>query len=172
MTYPINSSTLSYQNLTLNGVSAPAKIDSTVNNLVAATLDASSNDSFVQNVIQSLGNLGLNTSDVSTNESLQIFVQDLSKALTQVQDIPIAPNALPSSTDARFSGGTNFKYNVDLSQANLGDNFENVASNIKTALDNIGQFISSRVIFDLKVVTVSINSGTLAQANAACHDQK
>ncbi len=167
MTYPINSSTLSYQNLTLNGVSAPAKIDSTVNNLVAATLDASSNDSFVQNVIQSLGNLGLNTSDVSTNESLQIFVQDLSKALTQVQDIPIAPNVLPSSTDARFSGGTNFKYNVDLSQANLGDNFENVASNIKTALDNIGQFISSRVIFDLKVVTVSINSGTLAQANAA-----
>ena len=176
MTYPINSSTPSYQNLTLSNVSAPAKIDSTGTNLVAATLDTSSNDSFVQNVIQSLGNLGLNTSDVSTNESLQIFVQDLSKALMQgdpqplpintVPDAPVTPNTLPAS-ETKFSGGTNFQYSVDLSQANLGDNFANVASNIKTALDNIGQFISSKVIFDLKVVTVSINSGTLAQANSA-----
>ena len=76
MTYPINSSTLSYQNLTLSNVSAPAKIDSTGNSVTPVTLDTSSNDSFVQNVIQSLGNLGLNTSDVSTNESLQVFVQD------------------------------------------------------------------------------------------------
>ncbi|MEI6745492.1 MAG: hypothetical protein WCL34_05980 [Methylococcaceae bacterium] len=176
MTYPINSSTPSYQNLTLSNVSASAKIDSTGNNLVAATLDTSSNDSFVQNVIQSLGNLGLNTSDVSTNESLQVFVQDLSKALMQgdpqslpinaAADVPVAPNTMPAS-ETKFSGGTNFQYSVDLSQADLGDNFANVASNIKTALDNIGQFISSKVIFDLKVVTVSINSGTLAQANSA-----
>ncbi len=177
MTYPINSSTLSYQNLTLSNVSAPAKIDSTGNSVTPVTLDTSSNDSFVQNVIQSLGNLGLNTSDVSTNESLQVFVQDLSKALMQgdpqplpinaAADIPVAPNTMPDPTETKFSGGTNFQYSVDLSQANLGDNFANVASNIKTALDNIGQFISSKVIFDLKVVTVSINSGTLAQANAA-----
>jgi hypothetical protein len=181
MTYTINSSSPSYQAQTLANVNSSAQIDNAGNNVIASAPVANGNsDSFVQNILQSLQNLGVNTADSNTNQALQVFVQDLSQALAQgaappppfgvpptfsVDNIPVAENSTPPPTT--FSGGTNFQYNVDLNQADLGENLANVSANIKTALDNIGQFISSKIVFDLKIMTISTSATTLAQANAA-----
>ncbi len=175
MTYTINRSSTPYQILTLANVNTQTtQTDNASKNVTPSTSSANSNnDSLMQSVIQSLQNLGVNTADVNagntspnTHDALQVFVQNLSKTLTQSN-----PQALTSAASVenstQISGGTNFKYNVDLSQANLGNNLANVSGSIKTALDNIGQYISSKVVFDLKVLTESIDSGTLAQANAS-----
>ena len=74
---------------------------------------------------------------------------------------PTAP-AAPTT----ISGGTNLKYSVDFSQANLGNNLANVEADIKTALDNIGQYISSKASFNLQVLTEQTSPKTLAEANA------
>ncbi len=200
----ISPSFTSYKTQTIAGTNTPAMADGLGNsaNFSVSNTD-STRPSFVQNVIQSLQNLGLNVSDVNTNsasavdnspsskgkEALQTFLQNLSKVLAQgsdrstvaivdnvptVADLPPvdaptvdAPTVEKSATPTKFSGGTNFQYNVDLSQANLGDNLANVSANLKTALDNIGQFISSKVVFDLKILTEYQNSGVLAETNSA-----
>lgn len=180
MIYTINSSPTSYQAPTLANVNALKKMENTAGNASAVAPSAGSdNESFLQNVIQSLQSLGLNVSDTNANgtpsgmnEALQVFVQNLSQALTPNNDPQSPPvvntDTLPiAETPTQFSGGTNFKYNVDLTQADLGDNLANVSANLKTALDNIGQYISSKIVFDLKVLTESIDSGTLAQAGAS-----
>ncbi len=74
---------------------------------------------------------------------------------------PTAP-AAPTT----ISGGTNLKYSVDFSQANLGNNLANVEADIKMALDNIGQYISSKASFNLQVLTEQTLPKTLAEANA------
>lgn len=74
---------------------------------------------------------------------------------------PTAP-AVPTT----ISGGTNFQYSVDFSQANLGSYLANVEADVKTALDNIGQYISSKVPFNLQVLTERTSAKTLAEANA------
>lgn len=176
MTYTINSSSTSFQALTLANINAPpTQIDNTSNNVSPATSSTSSNnESFVQNVLQSLQSLGLNTNttDVNSNEAVQVFVQNLSKVLAQGSSpqLSVVDGELPSTvgdTPTKFSGGTNFRYSVDLSGAQLGDNLTDVSANIKTALDNIGQFISSKIVFDLQVLTKSVDNNTLAQAGAA-----
>lgn len=244
--YTINSSNLlpkAYQILTTANVNAPGKVDIANNNAEAGASGVSSNsESFVQNVLQSLQSLGLNTADLNTTgestsassnatEALQVFVKDLYQALQgnppttpATDNITLAPtvaeNVVPAATvvsadnvlvaetetitptpiaviadnapvaesaaatptvvsvDApttesvasiptKISGGTNFQYNVDFSQADLGDNLANVESNIKTALENIGQYISSKVVFDLKVLTEDTTPSTLAATNAS-----
>ena len=70
---------------------------------------------------------------------------------------------VPSTT---ISGGTNLKYAVDFSHANLGSNLANVEANIKTALDNIGQYISSKVVFNLDVFTEKTTPKILAETSA------
>ncbi len=138
-----------------------------------------------------------NSPSSKANEALQTFLQDLSKVLAQGSDSPTvaiadnvptvadnvptvidaptgadlppidAPTVEKSATPTKFSGGTNLQYSVDLSQADLGDNLANVSENFKTALSNIGQFISSKVVLDLKVLTEYQNSGMLAETNSA-----
>lgn len=177
-----------------------AKIVENVNAPVDTSVAANAsgnNTSFVQNVLQSLQNLGLDTSNVNANSNgastvdntsssnanaaLQVFVQDLYQALTQssnpqtssvdnsnssnATDVPPALN--DTTTPTIISGGTNFKYTVDLSQANLGDNLANVEANVKTALDNIGQYISSNAVFNLKILTTNVNSDMLAETNSS-----
>ncbi|MDD5229370.1 MAG: hypothetical protein PHN45_04995 [Methylococcales bacterium] len=70
------------------------------------------------------------------------------------------------SIPTTISGGTNFSYSVDFSQANLGSNLANVETDIKTALDNIGQYVSSKTTFNLQVLTEQTSPKTLAEANA------
>ncbi len=135
-----------------------------------------------------------NSTSSTANEALQTFLQNLSKVLAQgsdsstvaiadaenvptVVDVPAVADDAPTVVDAptvektpiptKFSGGTNLQYNVDLSQADLGENLVNVSENLKTALSNIGQFISSKVVFDLRVLTEYQNSGMLAETNSA-----
>ncbi len=74
---------------------------------------------------------------------------------------PTAP-AVPTT----ISGGTNLLYSVDFSQAHLGSNLANVEADIKTALDNIGQYVSSKASFNLQVLTEQTSPKTLAEANA------
>ncbi len=147
----------------------------------------------VKNVLKSLQDLGLdtsivnidstpisdNTSSSNANDALQMFMQDLSKALIQSDNSQISPvannsdgNALStvndtSSTPTIISGGTNFKYTVDLSQADLGDNLAKVEANVKTALDNIGQYINSTAVFNLKILTTNVDSDMLAATNSS-----
>ncbi|MEI7839418.1 MAG: hypothetical protein WCJ11_02850 [Methylococcaceae bacterium] len=74
------------------------------------------------------------------------------------------PNA--PATPTTISGGTNLPYSVDFSHANLGSNLANVEANVKTALDNIGQYVSSKTPFNLQVLTERTTPTTLAEANA------
>ncbi len=75
---------------------------------------------------------------------------------------PTAP-----ATPTTISGGTNLLYSIDFSKANLlGANLANVESDIKTALDNIGQYIGSKATFNLQVLTEQTSQTTLAEGNA------
>ncbi len=74
------------------------------------------------------------------------------------------PNA--PATPTTISGGTNLPYSVDFSHANLGSNLANVEANVKTALDNIGQYVSSKTPFNLQVLTEQTTPKTLAETNA------
>jgi hypothetical protein len=203
--YTINSSSTGYQVLKVANSNIPVQTDNMGNDVSPEPSSISSNsESFVQNVLQSLQSLGLNTTDIATGssaesnatssnamEALQVFVQDLYKALQDsgqsvsintanapsvesgnvTSSVEIADNT-PSAENStaiptKISGGTNFKYNVDFSQADLGDNLANVEANIKTALDNIGQYISSKVVFDLKVLTENSEPSKLAETNSS-----
>jgi hypothetical protein len=74
---------------------------------------------------------------------------------------PTAPAALTT-----ISGGTNLPYSVDFSKANLGSYLVNVQENVKTALENIGKYVGSKVPFNLQVLTENTTPKTLAEANA------
>lgn len=74
------------------------------------------------------------------------------------------PNAPAVATT--ISGGTNLPYSVDFSQANLGSYLADVETNVKNALENIGKYISSKVTFNLQVLTENTSPKTLAEANA------
>lgn len=146
--------------------------DSSVNN--------DNGQSFVQSVIQTLQNLGLPAPE-SSDESLQTFVQNLYNALTQNSDTVPAPDdtnngidnlpvPIPENTDeinTKISGGTNLQYIVDFSGADLGEYLSDVKANIATALENIGQFIGSKAIFNLRVLTINEETDVLAQASAS-----
>ncbi|MDD5227346.1 MAG: hypothetical protein PHN45_07190 [Methylococcales bacterium] len=204
--YTINSSPTGYQVLKVANANMPVQTDNNVDNNVSPEPSSvsSNSESFVQSVLQSLQGLGLNTSDVGTGasmdgnapssnatEALQVFVQDLYKALqdggqsvstnaantpsaesgTVTSSVEIADNIASTGNSTvpptKISGGTNFKYTVDFSQADLGDNLANVEANVKTALDNIGQYISSKVVFDLKVLTETADPNKLAETNSS-----
>ena len=74
---------------------------------------------------------------------------------------PTAP-AAPTT----ISGGTNLPYSIDFSQANLGSYLADVETDVKNALENIGKYVSSKVTFNLQVLTENTTSKTLAEANA------
>jgi hypothetical protein len=143
-------------------------------------------NSLVQSVLKSLQNLGLNTVDnAETNPALQPFVQNLYTALSAGANPPPppAPAMLPPQvvnvseseegsiiessvpTITTISGGTNLKYNIDLSEADLGDYLPQVAANIQTAIENIGRYIKSPITLDIKVFTRNADINTLAEAS-------
>lgn len=72
--------------------------------------------------------------------------------------VPAAPTTI--------SGGTNLPYSVDFSQANLGSYLADVETNVKNALENIGKYISSKVTFNLQVLTENTTPKTLAETTA------
>ena len=74
---------------------------------------------------------------------------------------PTAP-ATPSS----ISGGTNLQYNVDFSHANLGNYLANVEASVKTALENLGKYISSKAVLNLEILTENTSPKTLAESTA------
>ncbi|MDD5215630.1 MAG: hypothetical protein PHQ03_08860, partial [Methylococcales bacterium] len=74
---------------------------------------------------------------------------------------PTAP-AAPTT----ISGGTDLPYSVDFSQANLGSYLADVETNVKNALENISKYVSSKVTFNLQVLTENTTPKTLAEANA------
>ncbi len=73
---------------------------------------------------------------------------------------PTAP-AIPTT----ISGGTNLPYSVDFSGSNLGSNLANVEANVKTALENIGKYVSSKITFNLQILTEQAPDETLAESN-------
>lgn len=138
---------------------------------------------FTQNVLQSLQKLGVQGVDANgellyaeqlspeASEALQSFVKGLYQAINpniprQALPIETIANAEEINSSPLLVGGTNFKYAVDLSEAELGDYFADVKANLKNALDNIGEYISSKIVFNLKVVTEYGDEHTLAAANS------
>ncbi len=153
-------------------LAAETPIDAT--NISSAAIDNESNESFAQNVLQALKSLGI---DTSNNEAVQIFTQNLYRALTQNDNIALmsplqnvtgiesAMNDIPAPLI--LTGGTTLKYIVDFSEADFGDFLPSIQANITTALENIGKYIRSDAVFNLKVLSTDDNSNMLAQANAA-----
>ncbi len=150
---------------------------SPTNNAVVTNPTTQNNESFTQNVLQTLKNLGVDTLDNSSGNAkiaIQTFTQNLYQALTRnndtapplsnVNNIESANTTVPTSLI--ISGGSNFKYSVDFSDANLGDFLPSVQANIKTALENIGKYIRSDAIFNLKVLSTHDDTSMLAQTNA------
>lgn len=147
----------------------------TLNNVANSAFEP---DVLMQNVLQSLKTLGVQgvvdtySQELSpqANQALQSFVQELYQAIKP--EIP--REALPIETVANAEinnnpfliGGANFKYAVDLSEAELGDYLVDVKANLKTALEDIGEYISSKVVFNLKVVTENVEDNRLASANS------
>ena len=138
---------------------------------------------FTQNVLQSLQKLGVQGVDANgellyaeqlspeAGEALHSFVKGLYQAISpniprQALPIETIANAEEINSSPLLVGGTNFKYAVDLSEAELGDYFADVKANLKNALDNIGEHISSKIVFNLKVVTEYGDEHTLAAANS------
>ncbi len=189
-TYEINLSLTPYQSKTLvNIANTQVKPDSENNSSNAKdTQNASLNSqTFVQSVLQSLQDLGVNTSDIyadnssssNANDALNVFLQDLYKTITQGKTSQPSSSIIGKSvtsnlqssedvaTQTKMVGGTNFQYTVDLSQADLGNYLEDVKGSLKTALENIGQYISSKAVFNLKVLTTNVDSNMLAQTNSS-----
>lgn len=145
---------------------------SPANNSVITNATNQNNETFTENVLQTLKNLGIDTLDSSsenTKAAIQTFTQNLYQALTNAPFSGV--NAIESTdtnmpTPLVISGGTNFKYSVDFSEANLGNFLPDVQANIITALENIGKYIRSDAVFNLKVLSTTEDTTMLAQANA------
>ncbi|MCX7077409.1 MAG: hypothetical protein NTZ45_11750 [Methylococcales bacterium] len=124
-----------------------------------------------QNVLETLQNVGFNVGQLSENENgaVQNFVQSLYQSLMpRVLDNSVASQSDSNSIlDSTFvSGGTNFKYTIDFSDASLGDSLPDVKANLQKALDNIGQYIRSDAVFNLKVSGKYKDSNVLAETDS------
>lgn len=181
--YAFTPSAKTYQPQPLSNLNAQ-KLETTVEVSPFDTPESSSSKSgsFVQSVLQSLQTLGLDTLDASANgetlspeanEALQTFLQNLYKALTPANVRPSSAEPVENigdeslTNDLLVSGGTNLKYTADFSEAELGDYLTDVKANLKTALENIGQYIKSNIVFDVKVFTKEVDSSMLAEANSS-----
>ena len=124
-----------------------------------------------QNVLESLQNVGFNVSQLSENENgaVQDFVLSLYQSLMpRVLDNSVASHSdsLSIVDSTLVSGGTNFKYTIDFSDSSLGDYLPDVKANLQKALDNIGQYIRSDAVFNLKVSGKYKDSNVLAQTDS------
>lgn len=124
-----------------------------------------------QNVLETLQNVGFNVGQLSENENgaVQNFVQSLYQSLMP----RVLDNSVVSQSDSNsildstlVSGGTNFKYTIDFSDASLGDYLPDVKVNLQKALDNIGQYIRSDAVFNLKVSGKYKDSNVLAETDS------
>lgn len=179
-----------YSNLSpFSQIPTSKSIESTTITDNTSTSNNDSSESLTQNVLNTLQDLGINPTDnfsPNTNKKLQTFIQNLHTALTQrgnnqeispVETLSNVNTSQISSSDnveipQKISGGKNLKYTVDFSGADLGDNLSNVQANVKTALENIGQYIRSDVVFNLKVLTEYQDTSMLARANASVVETK
>lgn len=192
MIFPtINSSSQAYIGKTFaNSLTATNKLENYDRNIDQVITNGASQvgtDPLTQSVLQSLEGLGLDTVTTFDEEektnALQTFVQSLytvlvpknnppppmSMFLPQVVDVSEGENSdiiestVPTITT--ISGGTNLKYNIDLSEADLGDYLPQVTQNIQTAIESIGKYIKSNVTLDIKVFTRNADANTLAEAS-------
>jgi hypothetical protein len=152
----------------------------------SSSLTSPSNDitgSLTKNVLQTMQNMGFNTASLSADDKqvLQNFVQSLYKALAPTDapspssvGSPIdtsstsvnAVNTIKTGINTLISGGDSFKYTIDVSDANLGEYLPHVIDSLKTAFANIGQYIHSDVVFNVKVIGQNTSNDILAEADA------
>jgi len=131
-------------------------------------------NNIIQNFITSLyhsllavnGDIGNNSSN--TNDPVLNSVNTNTSTINPANPSNINSNPLNiTSTDPNIiSGGTNFKYTLDLNQANLGDAQSGVVEDLTKALDNIGQYVSSNITFNVKVLGQNMDPSILAEADA------
>lgn len=152
----------------------------------SSSFTSPSNDitgSLTKNVLETMQNMGFNTASLSADDKqvLQNFVQSLYKALAP-SDAPSpssvgspidtsstsvnAVNTIKTGINTLISGGNSFKYTIDVSDANLGEYLPNVIDSLKTAFANIGQYIHSDVVFNVKVIGQNTSNDILAEADA------
>ena len=222
-TISTSSNALTYQPNKLTGNTSvglnsdnPLDANQSTNSLTSE-IAASNAGALTRTVLQTIQNLGIDTTALSNDENVAVqnFVQSLYRALNSenpLTDVPSttapstpdsssfatvdnsylnAPNSdtpdfvdlnnvrmnsdigasvtmLNEVTDDKMimTGGTNFKYSIDLSQANLGDYQSAVIADLKKALDTLGQYINSDIVFNIKVIGQTMDRSILAEADA------
>ena len=80
------------------------------------------------------------------------------------QGIAVTDPTASSLTD--MSGGTNFQYRIDLSSAKLGAYLSDVQNALKISLENIGDYLSTKVPLQIQILTERVSTKVLAQASA------
>jgi hypothetical protein len=168
----INTPSLGTYSLT-NQVDSAATDTLIDNTNTKVSLPETSNNAglLTQNVLETLKSVGFNIEQLSENENGAVnnFVQSLYQSLTPrtIENTVVSQSDSLSIIDnTSISGGTNFKYTIDFGDSNLGDYLPDVKANLQKALDNIGQYIRSDAVFNLKVSGKYKDSNVLAETDS------
>ena len=168
----INTPSLGTYSLT-NQVDSAATDTLIDNTNTKVSLPETSNNAglLTQNVLETLKSVGFNIEQLSENENGAVnnFVQSLYQSLTPrtIENTVVSQSDSLSIIDnTSISGGTNFKYIIDFGDSNLGDYLPDVKANLQKALDNIGQYIRSDAVFNLKVSGKYKDSNVLAETDS------
>ena len=92
------------------------------------------------------------------------FANKTLTATRNSQGITVTDPTASSLTD--MSGGTNFQYRIDLSSAKLGTYLSDVQNALKISLENIGDYLSTKVPLQIQILTERVSTKVLAQASA------
>jgi citrate lyase gamma subunit len=182
---------------------------------LSSEIAASNAGALTRTVLQTIQNLGIDTTELSTDKTVAVqnFVQSLYRALNS-EGNPIENNGIidaspagytdvmtphsdsPDSVDLNdvrmnsdigtsvtilnavtddtmlITGGANFKYSIDLSQANLGDYQSAVIADVIKALEMLGQYINSDIVFNIRLIGQTMDRSILAQADATMIEAK
>ena len=170
----INTPSLGTYSLTnqVDSAATDTLIDNTNTNTKVSLPETSNNAGLLtQNVLETLKSVGFNIEQLSENENGAVnnFVQSLYQSLTPrtIENTVVSQSDSLSIIDnTSISGGTNFKYTIDFGDSNLGDYLPDVKANLQKALDNIGQYIRSDAVFNLKVSGKYKDSNVLAETDS------
>jgi hypothetical protein len=92
------------------------------------------------------------------------FANKTLNATWNAYGVTVTDPTVPNSTT--ISGGTNFKYDIDLSSAKLGTYLSDVKNALKISLENIGHYLDTKVPLQLQILTERVSAKILAETSA------
>ena len=99
-----------------------------------------------------------------TNGTQLQFANKTLNATWNAYGVTVTDPTVPNSAD--ISGGTNFKYSIDLSSAKLGTYLSDVQNALKISLENIGHYLSTKVPLQVQILTERVSAKVLAETSA------